>query len=245
MRAGAPLRFAKALLVTLSVVGCLTLAALAALVIGITPVADFTANHIFTQARPPTDSELPHTASAIPYSSADAQVLGGQAQPLSCSVPWLVEQFVFPPPLGHAATSLRMRQACVFHDYCSRHGAATYGYGQADCDYMLMEQAYRICRFLNTLKTISYCISEARKVALRVRIGGSDSFKRADDTPQSPTEGRWNRCATDGELSLMDDRCTSSYSESDPYPVRSGRYYAYRIADGPSHWSMLGAQQAL
>ncbi len=221
-------------------IGLITIAAIVALFVFIAPIAEFSANRIFTQARPPTDSELPHTAVAIPYSSDDVQMLGGQGLGLSCSVPASVERFVFPPRTNHAPTSLRMRQACAFHDYCYRHGAATYGYGQADCDYLLMEQAYRICRFLNTADTVAKCVSEARKVALGVRVGGSDSFRRADDTPQSPTEAGNHPCAVDKELGLMDDRCTSSYFEFDPYPVRAANYSVYRIADAPGSWAAAG-----
>jgi hypothetical protein len=240
-RIGAAGRFVwKLLRPVIFLVGLVAIVGLVALFLFIAEVADFGANRIFTQARPPTDSELPHTATAIAYSSEDVQVLGGQGLGLSCSVPATVERFVFPPGPNHAPTSLRMRQACAFHDYCYRHGAATYGYGQADCDYLLMEHAYRICRFLNTANTVASCISEARKVALGVRVGGSDSFKRADDTPQSPTEGGARPCAVDATLRLMDDRCTSSYFEFDPYPVRAASYSVYRIADAPGSWAASG-----
>ena len=202
--------------------------------------ADFGANAILSNARPPTNSELPHIASAVPYSSEDVQVLGGQGLGLGCSILKPLEWFAFPKSGKYASVSLRMRQACAFHDYCYRHGAATYGYGQADCDYILLDHAYRICRFINATATIASCVSQARKVALGVIFGGADSFKRADGTPHSPTESRSSSCLVDAGQGLLDDRCTSTYFEFDPYPVRSARYTAYRIADAPGDWASAG-----
>ena len=36
----------------------------------------------------------------------------------------------------------RFRQACVFHDLCYRHGLATYGYNQNDCDRVLQNAGF-------------------------------------------------------------------------------------------------------
>ena len=42
----------------------------------------------------------------------------------------------------------RFRQACVFHDLCYRHGLATYGYNQNDCDRILQNAAFRLCIYI-------------------------------------------------------------------------------------------------
>ncbi|HEX8164352.1 MAG TPA: hypothetical protein VF601_01025 [Beijerinckiaceae bacterium] len=216
-------------------------------------VAGWAGDKLLAHARAPSDSELPPTAHAIPYSAADVQLIGGQGEELSCSVPGWVEKLAFPPRGNLAAISLRMRQACAFHDYCYRHGAATYGYSQADCDYLLLEHAYRICRFINTAATVMKCVRDARKVLLGVRVGGAENFKRADrigpsmaepsqrKCPETPTEQRRpNEQKAASEAGLFDDACTSSYFEFNPYPTRTPFYTVYRIADAPESWIQEG-----
>jgi hypothetical protein len=201
------------------------------------------ADRMLSNARPPLDRELPQTAGAVSYQSTDTQVIGGQGKELSCSIPGLVEFLAFPRAGRLASISLQMRQACVFHDYCYRHGAATYGYTQADCDYLLLEHAYRICRFINTDAGVGACTRRARKVLLGVRIGGSDSFKRADGIPASIDPTSPTRCGLEDTKDpapkdgRIDEACTSSYFEFDPYPVRSNRFTVYRIADAPTQWT--------
>ena len=155
-------------------------------------------------------------------------------------MPWWAERLSFPRRQGLASISLRMRQACVFHDYCYRHGAATYGYSQADCDYLLLEHAFRICRFINTEFTAERCLRDARKVLIGVRIGASQSFKHSDGIAPSISRERKIGCNLDArepskiDGTLVDDSCTSSYFEFNPYPIRSQSYTVYRIADAPA-----------
>ncbi len=202
------------------------------------------ADRMLSNARPPLDRELPQTAGFVPYASADVQVVGGQGKELSCSIPKFVEFIAFSSVGGLASISLQMRQACAFHDYCYRHGAATYGYSQADCDYLLLEHAYRICRFVNTDAGASKCVRRARKVLMGVRVGGSDNFKRADGMPPSIAGKPKTTCPSELPKSviarqdyLIDEDCTSSYFEFDPYPVRSNSFTVYRIADAPRQWA--------
>lgn len=202
--------------------------------------ADSAVERFLANARAPLDRELPPVAHAIPYASADIQPIGGQGDVLSCSVPPFVDRLAFPRRGNLAPISLRMRQACAFHDYCYRHGAATYGYSQADCDYLLLEHAYRICRFINTSSTVSRCVTDARKVLLGVRLGGQENFKHADRLTPAP----WNaeqpcpkneRSSADvpAAMRVADDSCTSSYFEFNPYPIRAQGYTVHRIADAP------------
>jgi hypothetical protein len=213
-----------------------------AIIVALLAKADFFANraveHLFANARAPTDRELPPTAHAMSYASADVQPLGGQGALLSCSVPGILERAIFPRRGDLSSISLRMRQACAFHDYCYRHGAATYGYSQADCDYLLLEHAYRICRFVNRQYTVQNCVTDARKVLLGVRLGGREAFKHSDRvTPALRAAER--RCAIDerrplaNAKALPDDSCTSSYFEFNPYPIRAQAYTVYRVADAP------------
>ncbi len=161
------------------------------------------------------DSEAPHTAYAIPASADGVQLIGGQGMGLSCSLPRGAQALAFARKATQAPIALQMRQACAFHDYCYRHGNATYGYSQADCDFMLQQQAFRLCKLVNKEATVGECETNARKVTLGVRIGGFGSFKRAR---------------------ALKDEEASTFMEFDPYPVRAGSYQVVRIADAPRQW---------
>jgi hypothetical protein len=218
--------------------GLATLVFIVGLIIFFDKAADYAAEQLLANAKAPFDRELPPTAHAISYASADIQPIGGQGDLLSCSVPSILEWLTFPRRGSLAPISLRMRQSCAFHDYCYRHGAATYGYSQADCDYLLLEHAYRICRFINTDASVARCVGDARKVLLGVRLGGRENFKHADRVTLPPSEAKATPCSTDikfpvprVDAGLVDDSCTSSYFEFNPYPIRAQAYTVYRIAD--------------
>lgn len=164
------------------------------------------------------DRESPRTPYALMPSSDALQLLGGQGKGLSCSLPPGAQQLAFVKGKDQAPIALQMRQACAFHDYCYRHGNATYQYSQTDCDFMLQQQAFRLCKFINKEASISECETNARKVTLGVRLGGFGSFKRAR--------------ATDHDKA-------STFHEFDPYPVRSTSYRVLRIADAPKNWGVM------
>ena len=66
--------------------------------------------------------------------------IGGSGEGLNCSLPTLVNMFFDGSKDENDKRHLvlqRFRQACVFHDLCYRHGLATYGYNQNDCDRVL------------------------------------------------------------------------------------------------------------
>lgn len=161
------------------------------------------------------DLEAPSTPYAIAASADGVQVVGGQGNGLSCSLPPGAQALAFSRGAKQAPIALQMRQACAFHDYCYRHGNATYGYSQADCDFMLQQQAFRLCKFINRSETIETCETNARKVTLGVRMGGFGSFKRARS---------------------LEDKNASTFLEFDPYPVRASTYRVVRIADAPRLW---------
>ncbi|HEV7305564.1 hypothetical protein [Ensifer sp.] len=165
---------------------------------------------ILANAVGPEDFELPPTYFPVGYTGEDVQVVGGMAAGLDCSLPPGVGPVAFPRGSGEANISLQMRQACVNHDYCYRHGNATYGLSQAECDFALQEQAFRLCSQINVAKGIPECETEARKVTLGVRVGGAGSFRRADALDRA-----------------------STYFEYDPNPTTAEEFMIVRVADAP------------
>lgn len=165
------------------------------------------------------DRELPQTAYAIPASADRIQMLAGQGSGLSCSLPWGAQTLAFTAGENQAPIALQMRQACAFHDYCYRHGNATYGYSQSDCDFLLQQHAFRICKYVNRERSVEKCETDARKLTLGVRLGGFKPFQRVRAT---------------------DDSAGSTFFEFDVYPVRSERYQVLRIADAPEEWVRTG-----
>ncbi|TAW03848.1 hypothetical protein ELI20_37215 [Rhizobium ruizarguesonis] len=216
----------------LAVLGGLVLIGLAVSTLRLDVFGRAAADRILANAILPAGREMPSTAGAIPYGSSDIQILGGMGQGLSCSLPTALEWLAFPSKNDYSPIGLRMRQACAYHDYCYRHGAATYGYTQADCDFSLQVQAFRLCAFIERAvqvdadgqRKVSECTQDARLVTLGVRIGGSDSF-RTLDTGSVPTAGQEDHEGTREN--------SSTYFEFDPYPTKSNSYTVYRIADAP------------
>ena len=108
-----------------------------------------------------------------------SESFGGRGEGLDCSIPWFAKR-IFPQYfLGDKPSPVtrRFHQACVFHDLCYRHGLATYGYSQADCDLMLQEQAFRICSYLPSKKGDQSCQLDAKKVLAGVTLGGARSYR--------------------------------------------------------------------
>lgn len=193
---------ALAMVTTISITGC-------------SAFFDTIANTVLANEVRFDDSETPPTPHAIAASGDAVQLVGGQGRGLSCSLPWGAQELAFSRGKRQAPIALQMRQACAFHDYCYRHGNATYGYSQADCDFMLQQQAFRLCKFINANATISECETNARKVTLGVRLGGFGSFKRAR---------------------ALEDKGASTFLEFDPYPMRASAFRVVRIADAPRQW---------
>jgi hypothetical protein len=181
-------------------------------------LAGSVADTILANATAPEDYELPPTAHAVPSSYGGIQQVGGQGEGLNCSLPPGVDTYAFPRDARVAAPiSLRMRQACIAHDYCYRHGSATYDYTQADCDYILQDSAFRLCRQITRAERVLECQTDARKITLGVRTGGAGSFRLPGDASNS---GRY-----------------STYFEFDRHPLRATEYVVTRIADAPAAWA--------
>lgn len=215
----------------LAVVGGLVLIGTAIFVVRLDIFGRMAADQILANDIEPRGREMPPTAGALPYASADIQIIGGMGQGLSCSLPWPMDKLAFPVKGGNSPIGLKMRQACAYHDYCYRHGAATYGYTQADCDFALQVQAYRMCAFIEQVSSDesgrekeTKCVQDARLVTLGVRVGGSDAFR--------PLNAR--DVLSIDEIDKGDEaKDQSTYFEFDPYPTKSADYKIYRIADTP------------
>lgn len=201
----------------------------------------FAADHILANAVRPAGREMPATSGAMLYRSGDIQIVGGMGRGLSCSLPWILDRLAFPTSSEWSPIGLRVRQACVYHDYCYRHGAATYGYTQADCDFALQVQAFRICKFIESERTLDAkdrasegdCMRDARLVTLGVRIGGSDSFLTLDERSVPP----FSDVGRNGS-----EKNASTFFEFDPYPARTSGYTVYRIADAPPCAAAIGGK---
>ena len=174
---------------------------------------DWVAGYVLRHVERPVDAEFPVTATSYPSGPTTAAVIGGRGHGLDCSLP-SGASYAFQPQPDRMPIALRFRQACAFHDFCYRHGLATYGYLQNDCDELLQEHAFRICRHVLEKEKegarIDDCRLEAKKITLAVRLFGSDAFQGWGD---------------------------STYYEFDPYPVRTNRFSAARLltrdADDP------------
>jgi hypothetical protein len=159
---------------------------------------------IYKNVAAPVDRELPVTVTSFPSSTNMVSTIGGMGEGLSCSLPWFADHF-FAKDASPIRVERRFRQACVFHDMCYRHGLATYGYTQNDCDELLQEQALRICISVSGRK-LSDCQTEAKKVAAGVKFGGFKDYRS------------WDR---------------STFFEFDPNPYRSIRFFSLRTIDHP------------
>jgi hypothetical protein len=185
------------------------------LYLGLRPVADFWVSTIFKNAPEPLDEELPVTVTAFRPAANVVSTIGGKGEGLNCSMPWGIDM-AFAKRSGRETTipvRQRFRQACVFHDLCYRHGLATYGYSQNDCDELLQEHALRICISISPGSTLNECQIDAKKVAAGVKVGGFNSYQG------------WGN---------------STHFEFDPNPYRATRFSALRAVDHPFKKSLGG-----
>ena len=101
----------------------------------------------------------------------------------------------------------RFRQACVFHDLCYRHGLATYGYTQNDCDQVLQNEAFRLCLHPNgQSRSAERCQTDSKMILAGVTFGGSNAYRA------------WDR---------------STYFEFEADPSRSSGFSVSRVVDHP------------
>lgn len=164
--------------------------------------------------------EMPMAAVALVPAADGQHVLGGRGEGLSCSIPWLLA-----PAFDFQPVAIQFRQACIAHDFCYRHGAATYGHTQLDCDRQLQEDAFRLCKFVYTEKRQSFCQTQARKVLLGVRLGGAGSFRPAASQLS---------CGSGPDCAYPDPVRVSTYFEYDLVPHTRKDYVVARLAPIPA-----------
>lgn len=148
-------------------------------------VGDKAAEAIYPDLEEPANREAPPTFKAFPSSEITQAIIGGRGDGMSCSIPAVGTWFFRVPEKLRTTTadvSLHFRPSCAMHDLCYRHGMATYGYTQADCDRALQESAFRMCRQIRKEglgKVYKDCQTQAKKVLLGVSLGGAGSFQPA------------------------------------------------------------------
>lgn len=175
----------------------------------IRPTVDLSVGAIYKNVREPVDGEMPVTVTMFRSSADMISNVGGQGEGLNCSLPRAID-FLFPRRESQPGTQVpvrhRFRQACVFHDLCYRHGLATYGYSQNDCDQLLQEQAFRICLSSGGDNTLDACQLDAKKVTAGVKAFGFRYYHS------------WGQ---------------STYFEFDPNPYRARQFSTARVISHP------------
>lgn len=175
---------------------------------GCSQLASRIADKVYPSLDKPWSPENAPTATSFPPSADIRAVLGGRGEGLGCSISGAIEALFFDhDPQREPPVPLQFRQACVFHDFCYRHGHATYGYTKEDCDVMLQEHAYRLCRQIHQSELAQEeCQKRARLVLLGVNLGGGSSFQHGH---------------------------RSTFFEFDPFPARANNYVVARVTRQP------------
>jgi hypothetical protein len=166
-----------------------------------------------------TDGEMPATIVSYPSGPEVVGILGGSGEGLNCSLPPGIDVFFDGSPDASGYRHLvrqQFRQACVAHDLCYRHGLATYGYNQNDCDRILQNQAFRLCKYFRSENDsreqkhsgldADRCQQDSKRVLAGVSLGGFRPYRG------------WDR---------------STYFEFDSDPIRSNFYSVSRVVDHP------------
>ncbi|SDP04371.1 hypothetical protein [Afipia sp. GAS231] len=158
------------------------------------------------------DGEMPPTVTSFQSAPDTVSIIGGGGEGLNCSLPSWTNGFFDGTADKNGKVHLvlqRFRQACVFHDLCYRHGLATYGYNQNDCDRILQNEAYRLCRYIrngSTENSSDRCQADSKLVLAGVNLGGANSYRA------------WGK---------------STFFEFESDPARSSEFRASRIVDHP------------
>jgi len=100
--------------------------------------------------------------------------------PVGCSVPTVVRL----ADEYHDRYARRFEDACIAHDYCYRHGHATYGDRRADCDRMFLDDMKTSCNDRLELDpgNAAECRLAASEFHLAVRRSGAKRFRSGDSS---------------------------------------------------------------
>ena len=110
----------------------------------------------------------------------------GGGEPVGCSLPVVVRAL----SEYHNDYAQRFDPACVQHDFCYRHGYATYGTSREGCDesfYARMQQECGSVRFLDMLdvertRRHTECKLAAEQFYLAVRRYGEEAYRTTGST---------------------------------------------------------------
>ena len=110
----------------------------------------------------------------------------GAGRPVGCSIPKVVA--VMSGNLGGYGD--RFHQACKHHDFCYRHGYATYGTSRDACDDQFRAAMEIECGTLSVLDMMdaerarehTVCTLAAEQMYVAVRRYGEDAYETADST---------------------------------------------------------------
>lgn len=192
------------------ILGSVALIAVAVLVFTYLP--SFVTDSIYKNVDDITDGEMPATVTAFQSAPDVVSTIGGSGEGLNCSLPpWaniLFDGGKDSNQKRHLVLQ-RFRQACVFHDLCYRHGLATYGYNQNDCDRILQNAAFRLCVYIRNdsqESSAARCQTDSKMVLAGVNLGGYDAYRG------------WDR---------------STYFEFDSDPSRSNGFLVSRVVNHP------------
>ena len=110
----------------------------------------------------------------------------GGGKPLGCSVPWLVSL----ASEAHGHYKEKFYDACADHDYCYRHGHASYGLDRRSCDEAFLDDMRALCPdrassgvgrvlevFDDSLDSRQTCETVANDFYQAVRRYGADRFE--------------------------------------------------------------------
>src|SRR5262245_48329664 len=170
------------------------------------------ADSIYKNVDDISDGEMPPTVTSFQSGPEIVGTVGGSGEGLNCSLPSITNILFDGTKDAHGKRHLvlqRFRQACVFHDLCYRHGLATYGYNQNDCDRILQNEAFRLCLYVRNSPKESNsarCQKDSKLVLAGVSVGGSTAYRA------------WDR---------------STYFEFESDPSRSNGFQAGRVVDHP------------
>ena len=172
----------------------------------------FLTDSIYKNVDDINDGEMPPTVTSFQSGPEVVSTIGGSGEGLNCSLPSWANMFFDGSKDANGKRHLvlqRFRQACVFHDLCYRHGLATYGYNQNDCDRILQNAAFRLCLYIRNgaeAGSSARCQSDSKMILAGVSIGGYGAYRA------------WDR---------------STYFEFESDPWRSTGFMASRVVDHP------------
>ena len=107
----------------------------------------------------------------------------GSSKPVGCSVP----EVILVLSEEYSDQAKKFHPACVTHDFCYRHGFATYGIAREECDDVFYEDMKKECGgpgMLGTLDVTNYgiCQLAAQQTYAAVRRYGEPAYQTITST---------------------------------------------------------------